>query len=100
MNTILILLLAAFCQNIAFTLVSRARNRNVWWYHAIASTLSNGVWFATFHILITNGMSWKLFIPYSIATTLGSLQGAAIAAKIEKRLGATSDSHVQAREKK
>jgi hypothetical protein len=92
--TILVLLIAAFFQNVAFTLVSRARNRNVWQFHAIASTMSNGVWFATFHILIVNGMSWRLFIPYSVATTLGSLTGAAVAARIERWLGATSDGHL------
>ena len=95
MKTIVLILIAAYGQNIAFSLVSRARNRNVWQYHAIASTLSNGVWFLTFKILITHGMSWELFLPYSVATTLGSLTGATIAGKIEQRLGATSDGHVK-----
>jgi hypothetical protein len=93
-TTILAVLAAAYAQNIAFSLVSRARNRNVWQYHAVASTLSNGVWFLTFKILVTHGMSWDLFIPYSVATTLGSLTGANLAARIERRLGATSDGHL------
>lgn len=39
-------------QNAAFTLVSRARNSNNIGYHAVASLLSNGVWFVSQFILI------------------------------------------------
>jgi len=38
-------------QNAAFTLVSRARNSSSLSYHAWASVLSNGIWFASQFIL-------------------------------------------------
>ena len=82
------LMAIAYGQNISFSLVSRARNRNHMGYHAAASVLSNGVWFATFHYLIVNEMSWILFIPYCIGTVAGSLTGAKMSMRIEKWLGA------------
>lgn len=45
-----------FAQAFSFTLVSRARNSNSLSYHAVASLLSNGVWFASQLILIDNAM--------------------------------------------
>ena len=82
------LMAIAYAQNISFSLVSRARNRNHMGYHAAASVLSNGVWFATFHYLVVNEMSWILFIPYCIGTVAGSLTGAKLSMKIESWLGA------------
>jgi len=78
----------AYAQNISFSLVSRARNRNHMGYHAAASVLSNGIWFATFHYLVVNEMSWILFIPYGIATVAGSLTGAKVSMWIEEKIGA------------
>lgn len=37
--------LVLLVQNASFTLVSRARNSGSLWFHGIASTLSNGIWF-------------------------------------------------------
>lgn len=91
----LILMLCAFAQNVSFTLVSRARNRTNVWYHVVAAVLSNAVWFATFRILVTQGMTWVLFVPYTTATVAGSVYGATIAMKTEKWLGATSDGHLK-----
>ena len=86
--TWLILIGLAFIQNVSFSLVSRARNRDHMGYHAAASVFSNGIWFATFHLLVTADMTWVLFIPYLIGTVAGSLFGAKVSIRIEKFLGA------------
>jgi len=78
----------AFVQTMAFSLVSRARNRDHMGYHAIASVLSNGIFYLTFRELVLADMSWQLFIPYLIGTVTGSLYGARVAMKIEQLLGA------------
>ena len=86
----LLLIALAFIQNVSFSLVSRARNRDHVGYHAAASVFSNGVWFATFHLLVTSAMTWVLFIPYLIGTVAGSLFGAKVSMRIEKFLGAST----------
>lgn len=78
----------AFIQNTSFSLVSRARNRNHMGYHAVASVLSNGIWFLTFRILVIEDMSFMLFIPYCVGTVLGSLFGAKVSMWVEKKIGA------------
>lgn len=87
----LTILLLAFIQNVSFTMVSRARNRDNMYYHAICSVFSNGVWLITFgllgHELILNG-HYLLAIPYIVGTVSGSLFGAKTSIKIEKWLGA------------
>lgn len=80
----------AYAQNISFCMVSRARNRNNQTYHMVAAILSNLTWFATFRVLVIENMDWTFFIPYLIGTVAGSLTGAAISERIEKRIGATS----------
>lgn len=87
-----LLLMLAFIQNISFTLVSRARNRNNFNFHLIAAIFSNGVWFATFkYLVVDKGMTMSMFIPYTVGTVLGSLSGSVVSMFIEKVLGATSD---------
>lgn len=88
------MMLIAFAQNVSFSMVSRARNRDNMWYHMIAAWCSNGVWFATFAYLVTHQITWALFIPYTCGTVAGSLTGTQISMWIERLLGATSDSHV------
>ncbi len=95
MKAILLLMVCAFAQNVTFSLVSRARNRDNFTYHLIAAIGSNGVWFLTFRQLVTAGMTWGLFVPYTIGTVAGSLFGSRVAMLIEKLIGATSDSHVK-----
>lgn len=90
------LMCLAYAQNIAFTLVSRSRNRSSILYHVVASVFSNGVWFLTFRVLIVNNMDFMLFIPYTIATVSGSVTGQKVSMWIEKKIGATSDEHVKA----
>ena len=94
-NACLVIVPLAFAQNVAFSLVSRARNRNNTNYHIVAATLSNAVWFMTFNKLVALGMSWLLFVPYTIGTVTGSVYGANVSMKIEKWLGAVSDEHVK-----
>ena len=50
--SITLIILLAYVQNISFSMVSRARNRDSQWYHASCSVMSNGLWFATFHLLV------------------------------------------------
>lgn len=89
------LLALAFCQNVAFSIVSRSRNRNNIWYHLVAAIFSNAVWFATFHYLVTSNMTWDLFIPYTTGTVSGSIFGVKVSMFIERILGAESDSHLK-----
>ena len=87
--------LLAFAQNVSFSLVSRSRNRDNTTYHIAASILSNGVWFLTFKQLVTADMDFRLFIPYTVGTVLGSILGVKISMRIERLLGASCDSHIK-----
>lgn len=89
------LMLLAFCQNVSFSIVSRSRDRNHITYHLFAAILSNGVWFMTVKLLITNNMDFIMFVPYTIGTVSGSICGVKISMWIEKILGATSDGHIK-----
>ena len=86
--SIISLIALAFIQNVSFTLVSRARNRDHTLSHIAASIFSNGIWFATMGVLVKNDMTIYLFIPYLLGTVPGSLFGAKVAMKIEKFTGA------------
>lgn len=88
MMTVLLLMALAYAQNITFSIVSRARNRDNMTYHALAAVGSNFVWFCTFRLLVVEDMSWALLIPYTIGTVAGSLTGAWVSIRIEKMLGA------------
>lgn len=89
------IMLLAFAQNTSFSVVSRSRNRNDMRYHLIAAVASNGIWFLTFRELVTQDMSFTLFIPYTIGTVAGSILGVKVSQKIEQWLGAESDSHLK-----
>jgi hypothetical protein len=95
----LTLLVLAFAQNVAFSVVSRSRNRNNLKYHLIAAFLSNGVWYLTFRSLVTAGMSLDLFWWYCVGTMFGSCLGVKISMKIEKWLGIGSDDHLKQKPK-
>ena len=95
----LTLLGLAFLQNVSFSVVSRARNRDNMRYHLIASIASNTIWFATFRQLIMADMPWYLFIPYAMGTVVGSLAGAKVSMWIEQCLGAEADGHVKKKAK-
>lgn len=86
-TAILIMVAMAFAQNVSFSIVSRSRNRNSKLYHFIAAIFSNGVWFATMkYLIVTQSMTWLLFIPYTFGTVTGSVTGQAISMWIEKKL--------------
>lgn len=93
------LVLLAFAQNISFSVISRARNRNSDNYHLIAAVFSNGVWFLTFQHLVINNMTLSMVLPFIAGTTLGSLFGAAISKSIENILGLTADATKTSSEK-
>ena len=97
--SILYLMFLAYVQSIAFSLVSRSRNRNNIPYHIIASIFSNGIWFLTFRELVVNDMNLMLLIPYTIGTVTGSVTGVKVSQWIEKKLHAESDSHLTKLEK-
>ena len=87
----LLIISLAFIQNMSFTMVSRARNRDNMWYHAICSVFSNGIWLACFGILGVEFFLEQNFwvaIPYIIGTVSGSLFGAKTAIWVEKKIGA------------
>lgn len=89
------LMALAFAQNVAFSIVSRSRNRDNITYHMVAAIASNAVWFLTFRQLVTANMSLTLFVPYTVGTVAGSVWGVKISMKIERILGAKSDAHVK-----
>ena len=78
----------AFAQNSAFSMVSRARNRDNDAYHMFASMLSNSLWFFTMQHLVAEDMTTWVLAPYLAGTVLGSLFGAKVSIKIEKLIGA------------
>lgn len=80
---LILLAVAAFVQNMAFTWVSRSRNSGDPSYHRWAALTSNGVWFVT-QIFLLGAMlpafmarEWWVVglvaIVYCIATTEGSV---------------------------
>ncbi len=81
------LLVLCFVQNIAFSLVSRSRNRNHKGYLIACSIFSNGVFFATLGILVKSDLDPIMAIPYIIGSVSGSVVGTDIAIYIEKKLG-------------
>ena len=88
LTTALSVLALAFVQNIAFTMVSRSRNRDNMTYHAVCSVFSNGIWFLTMRELVVADLTVWLLVPYVIGTVSGSLFGASVSMRIEKTIGA------------
>ena len=88
--SILMVLCLAFIQNVSFTMVSRARNRDNMAYHAACSVASNGLWFAIMGILVVADFTWLFALPYIVGTVLGSLFGAKVSMHIEHWIGATT----------
>lgn len=85
----------SFVQSVAFSLVSRSRNRSSISYHVVASIASNAVWFLTFRQLVTNNMTFALLLPYTVGTVAGSVFGVKVSMTIERWLGAESDKHLK-----
>jgi uncharacterized membrane protein YfcA len=85
---VLLVLVLAFAQNVAFTMVSRSRNRDNMTYHSVCSVFSNALWFATMGYLVQSDFDYWLAVPYIIGTVGGSVTGAKVSMKIEKVIGA------------
>ena len=90
----LYIIFLAFAQNVAFSLVSRSRNRDNMTYHIVASIASNAVWFLTFRELVTANMTLAILPAYTVGTVAGSVFGVKVSMRIEQLIGATSDSHI------
>ncbi len=92
-SIVILIIAVSFIQNVSFSMVSRARNRDNMYYHGICSVFSNGLWLVTLGVvgseLIINANYW-MAIPYIIGTVAGSLFGAKVSMKIEAYLGATT----------
>lgn len=84
----ILIISCAFFQNVAFSMVSRSRNRNNQWYHGICAVFSNGLWFATAGVLVHNEWTFMLAIPYIMGTVAGSIYGMKVSIWIEKKIGA------------
>lgn len=84
----------AFVQNTSFSMVSRSRNRDNLSYHAVASLLSNTLWFLTMRELFKQDLDFYLFAPYALGTISGSIFGVRISMIIEKFLNASADGHL------
>jgi len=92
-NPSFLLLLAGLsgAQQIAFSLVSRSRNRINMTYHVLASCFSNSIWFLTFRELQVKQWTPDLYIPYAAGAAIGSVTGVVSSMAIEKKLHVTSE---------
>ncbi len=90
-----VILLLAFAQNLSFSLVSRSRNRDKIYYHLVAVSINNVLFFLTFRELVMADLALNLMLPYVIGTALGSVLGIKVSMKIESWLGATADGHLK-----
>jgi len=86
---VLIMLSACF-QNTAYSMTSRAGNRNNAIYYAFAILFSDIAFYTTLHWLVSKDMTLFLWIPYTIATVAGSVSGTQISMKIEKLFNITT----------
>lgn len=82
---------AALLQTSAFTIVSRARQRNHEQYLEWASVFSNGIWFITLNILVVNSLASYLWVPFLVGSGIGSLWGQAFAMRLEAEISAKMD---------
>lgn len=67
------LFFTTLAQNATFTLVSRARNTKSLRFHALAATLSNGIWLLVIRQVVNNLDSWLMMVTYLIASVTGSV---------------------------
>jgi len=83
---------AAMLQASAFTVVSRARQRNHELYIEWSSVFSNGIWFMTLNLLVVNELASYLVVPYIVGMGIGSLWGQNFAIHLEAEIGASMES--------
>jgi len=79
-------------QQLAFSMVSRSRQRNNITYHTVAAIFSNAVWFLTFRQLQVERWTPELYLPYAMGGIAGSVAGVGVSMGIEKALHIKSDS--------
>lgn len=75
MNYVL-LFFVTILQNASFTLVSRARNSKSIFFHAVASVLSNGIWFIVVRQVTQDEKNVNVYllgIVYTTAAVIGSI---------------------------
>lgn len=89
--------LLSFIQNVSFSMMSRARNRDRYSYLIATSLVSNTVWMWTLKKLMTSDFGLYEQLMYAAGTTAGTLAGVKVSMWIESLIGAKSDSHVGAR---
>ncbi len=92
-QTVLLVLVLSYGQNIAFALSSRAKMRNNVMYHMCAVLVSTFVAFMTFRTILGPGgdFSLRLILAYTTGTIVGSLTGSYISMWIERLTGAVAD---------
>ena len=70
----ILLFFSTILQNASFTLVSRARNSNSILFHALASVLSNGIWFMVINQITKKDVDTLMMgITYTTAAVIGSV---------------------------
>lgn len=92
---LLIVIGNSFAKSVAFTMVSRSRNRNHILYHLVSALGANGLWFFTLYSLALKNLDPHLAIPYIAASVSGGLAAVRIAMWVEKAIGASADAHVK-----
>lgn len=85
------ILVLSTVQNIAFTILSRSRNRDNIYYHAVASIVANTLYFLIFRELVLSEMGIDLLLAYILGTTIGSIGGGKFSMWFEQIIGATAD---------
>lgn len=94
--SLLWLVLMTFLFNVSACFYARARNRNNFTYHGIATIVSGTFWFYSFKPLMETGLDVYGFFCYSIGTLFGSLVGQRISLYIESRIMAFADPRKEA----
>lgn len=84
-----------FVQNLSYTVLSRAGNRNKPTFLLVAALLNGVVQFFIYQRLVAYKMDWLLFLPYAAGSIAGSVSGAFASMKIEKKIGASPDAHAR-----
>lgn len=73
MREIIIVFCLTVLQNASFTLVSRARNSKSIGFHALAATLSNGIWLMVIQEVVLHVNTWQFKIAYLVGAVFGSV---------------------------
>lgn len=91
MGALLYIFFLSTLQNVAFTILSRSRNRDNIWYHAVSSVFANTLYFLIMKELILSEMDLNLLFGYISGTTIGSVYGSKFSMWFERKIGATAD---------